>query len=78
MKKKDLEYGIDKTGEFALFIEERHVVGDGWQLDETTKKYIQLEFKKNDMIYFRIIKRGQPQNGHGFIDNNLGEIVQWG
>lgn len=77
MRKKDLERGTDNRGDIALFIEERHFKEDGWTLDNTTKKYIQLNLKGEDNIYFRVIKNGVQQNGHGWIDGD-GDIFQWG
>jgi len=77
MRKKDLERGTDNRGDNALFIEERHFKEDGWTLDNTTKKYIQLNLKGEDNIYFRVIKNGVQQNGHGWIDGD-GDIFQWG
>ena len=77
MRKKDLEQGTDIRGDIALFIEERHFKEDGWTLDNTTKKYIQLNLKGEDNIYFRVIKNGVQQNGHGWIDVD-GDIFQWG
>jgi len=77
MRKKDLERGTDNRGDNALFIEERHFKEDGWTLDNTTKKYIQINLKGEDNIYFRVIKNGVQQNGHGWIDGD-GDIFQWG
>ncbi len=77
MRKKDLEQSIDNGGDIALFIEERHFQDKGWTLDNTTKKYIQLNLKGENNIYFRVIKNGVQQRGHGWIDGD-GDIFQWG
>jgi len=77
MRKKDLERGADIRGDYALFIEERHFKEDGWILDNTTKKYIQINLKGEDNIFFRVIKNGVQQKGHGWIDGE-GEVFQWG
>lgn len=77
MRKKDLEQGTDKVGDIALFIEERHFQDNGWEVDNTTKKYIQLNMKHAEDIFFRVIKNGVQQNGHGWI-NKRGEVIQWG
>ena len=42
MKKKDFEKGIDLRGDEAVFIEERHFVSEGWEIDNTAKKYIKM------------------------------------
>jgi hypothetical protein len=77
MRKKDLEKGIDKGGDIAIFIEERHFQDKGWEVDNTTKKYLQLNMKHAEDIFFRVIKSGVQQSGHGWI-NKQGEVIQWG
>ena len=74
MKKRDFEQGIDARGDQAVFIESRHI--NGWELDETSKKYIQITFE--DVFFFRVIKDGIQQSGHGYIDVTEGRIIQWG
>ena len=76
MRKKDLEQGTDLRGDIALFIEERHFQNDGWEVDNTTKKYIQLNMKYAEDIFFRVIRNGVQQSGHGWI-NKQGEVIQW-
>lgn len=77
MRKKDLEQSIDKGGDIALFIEERHFQDKGLEVDNTTKKYLQLNMKHAEDIFFRVIKSGMQQSGHGWI-NKQGEVIQWG
>lgn len=70
--KQDLTYGIDVRGDEALFIEEKHFIDAGWELDD--EAYTQLE--DCSPTFFRVIKDGEEQSGHGWIEK--GEIVQWG
>jgi hypothetical protein len=72
--KKDLSQGEDIRGDYALFIEQRHF-NSGGDLDNTTKQYIRQSF--SDEQFFRVIKNGVQQSGHGWVDSN-GEIFQWG
>lgn len=78
MRKKDFQRSNDLRGDFALFIEERHFINDGWEIDNTAKKYIQLNFKNEKDIFFRVIKNGSQTNSHGWLDIESGEIFQWG
>ena len=73
MKKKDFEQSKDQRGDEAVFIEARHFING--ELDETAKKYIQINFK-NETFFFRVIRDGVQQGSHGWIEN--GEIFQWG
>lgn len=68
---KDLTYGTDLRGDYALFIEAKHFP-DGWSVDDQVKKFT----KNNDATFFRVIHNGKQQGGHGWIEN--GEIIQWG
>jgi hypothetical protein len=70
-KIKDLTSDIDCRGDYAFFIEYRHVA-DG-NLDATTKNVLH---GKNHPIFFRVIRNGVETSSHGWIEN--GEIVQWG
>lgn len=76
MKKEDLTMDIDKRGDVALFIEERHITDD--ELDDEVKDF--LSDLDDDMIFFRIIKNGRETQSHGWIevDDDEIEIVQWG
>jgi hypothetical protein len=65
----DLSFGTDVRGDCALFIEEKHFTKE-WELDEEAKSEIK------GLTFFRVIRGGIQQPGHGWIDN--GEIVQWG
>lgn len=67
---EDLSYGTDKRGDNALFIEEKHFINKGWELDEEAKE------AAGSLTMFRVIKNGEEQSGHGWIED--GEIVQWG
>ena len=73
-KKKDLRQGEDGSGTTALFIEERHFDNNS-ELDFTTKKFIQKTFTEE--TYFRVIKNGVIQSGHGWVDSD-GDVFQWG
>lgn len=75
MKKKDLEQSHDKIGDIALFIEERHFIKKN-ELDNTTKKYIQITFKNSEDIFFRVIKNGVQKNEHGYIRAKTAEVVK--
>lgn len=78
MRKKDFEKGIDIRGDEAIFIEERHFVSDGWEVDNTAKKYIKMNFKNQEDIFFRVIRQGSQTSSHGWINVDSGEIIQWG
>ncbi len=69
MTQKDLTYGTDIRGDYALFIEEKHFI-EGWKLDDEATK------AAGGLTFFRVIRNGVQQHGHGWIEN--GEIVQWG
>lgn len=76
MKKEDLTMDIDKRGDVALFIEERHFIDD--ELDDEMKDF--LSDLDDDMIFFRIIKNGRETQSYGWIevDDDEIKIVQWG
>jgi hypothetical protein len=69
MTQKDLTYGTDIRGDYALFIERKHFV-DGWELDTEAKN------AARGLTFFRMIENGVQQSSHGWIEND--EIVQWG
>jgi hypothetical protein len=69
---KDLSIGIDLRGDEALFIERRHIIHDGWTLDDEVREAIQ----GSHIIYFRVIDDGEYSSSHGWIED--GRIVQWG
>lgn len=71
MKVQDLTTGNDIRGDYALFIEEKHFINGGWSIDQKTKNVV-----GNDIHFFRVIRNGEQQGGHGWIEN--GEIIQWG
>lgn len=68
---EDLSSGIDIRGDYALFIESYHFI-DHFDLDEDTK----FRLSNCEPTFFRVIKNGEQQSGHGWIEN--GEIIQWG
>jgi hypothetical protein len=70
---EDLTYGQDSRGDNAFFIEEFHFTDKGWGLDAETKKFLS---GKNNATFFRVIRNGIEQRGHGWIE--AGEIIQWG
>lgn len=65
---QDLTHGEDIRGDYALFIDGKHI--DGWELDDEAKRYTQ------ETTFFRVIKNGKQTSSHGWAEN--GEIVQWG
>jgi hypothetical protein len=71
--KKDLTYGIDVRGDNALFVEEKHFIGKYCELDKEVKTFLK---KTKDAIFFRVIKDGKEQRGHGWIKDE--EVMQWG
>lgn len=68
---EDFSKDTDIRGDFATFIEEKHFTSE-WELDAEAKK----RFKECHPTFFRVIKNGKQQDGHGWIQD--GEIVQWG
>lgn len=68
---KDLTFGNDIRGDYALFIEKKHFINGGEAVDEETKKAA-----GSDMVFFRVIENGIEQRGHGWLEN--GKIFQWG
>jgi hypothetical protein len=71
VKITDLCCGTDVRGDHATFIEEKHFSSE-WDLDAETKK----KFAGCSPTFFRVIKNGIQQSGHGWIED--GEIIQWG
>ncbi len=63
----DLERGVDRRGDHALFIDRRHMRTDGWSLD--------VDVGPN-LTFFRVIKAGVEQRAHGWARGT--SIVQWG
>lgn len=77
---KDLTHGTDCRGDEALFIEDKHIIGDGWQLDQEAQEAV-----SRTPQFFRVIdSEGEEQHGHGWIDHAEDDsedeyrIVQWG
>ncbi|MFA5366660.1 MAG: hypothetical protein WC333_02150 [Dehalococcoidia bacterium] len=68
-KIEDLTYDIDVRGDYALFIEKKHFIEE-WKLDNEARE------AAGGITFFRVIRDGVQQSGHGWIEN--GEIVQWG
>lgn len=69
-EQKDLTYGIDRRGDYSLFIEEKHFTND-WECDEETAHVVK------NITFFRVIRDGIQRHGHGWI-NSDGKIEQWG
>jgi hypothetical protein len=67
---EDLTYGTDKRGDYAYFIEDKHILPDGWRVDDEART------GKSEAIFFRIICEGNHTKSHGWIEDNI--IVQWG
>jgi hypothetical protein len=70
---QDLTYGEDERGDNALFIEEKHFIDDGWKLSKKAKSFLS---DRKDALFFRVIRNGEEQRGHGWIEK--GEVIQWG
>jgi len=68
---QDLTSDIDIRGDYALFIEDKHFIGE-WKLDD----FVRLRFLNCDATFFRVIKDGEQQSGHGWIEE--GKVIQWG
>jgi len=68
---QDLTSNIDIRGDYALFIDKNHFIGE-WKLDD----YVRLRILNCEPTFFRVIKDGEQQSSHGWIEN--GKIVQWG
>jgi hypothetical protein len=66
----DLSYGIDIREDNAYFIEFKHILDDGWTVDDIART------NKSEPIFFRCIDEGIQQHQHGWIEYN--KIVQWG
>ena len=77
----DLVFGEDIRGDEALFIESKHI--DGWDIDYSVRRLISEsirdgEINKGGVIFFRVIRDGIQQHGHGWISIDELKIVQWG
>lgn len=70
---QDLTYGDDGSGTTALFLEEKHFVSDGWKLGKKASEFLK---DNKEMIYFRVIKNGVQQSGHGWLEDD--KVFQWG
>jgi hypothetical protein len=69
---KDLTFGTDGRGDYALFIHYCHVEADGWGIDQDTQDVV-----PDEPTFFRLIDDdGTPMRQHGWIEN--GRIIQWG
>ena len=65
-RRVDLSFGADCRGDYALFLEAKHVQGDG-SLDINVGE---------EPVYLRFIINGEEQRVHGWAKGN--QIVQWG
>lgn len=76
---EDLSEGEDCRGDFAMFIDEKHIIGDGWQFNPEIMKCFTFEDgdEYENCRFFRIIKNGHQQHGHGWT-SKVGKIEQWG
>lgn len=71
-KVNDLTYGEDVRGDHALFIERKHILNGGEDIDEEASKVT----RKKGPVFFRVIENGVQQRSHGWIIDD--KIVQWG
>ena len=69
---KDWDEGEDCRGDYATFIEARHIVGDGWELSQEGKDLM----AGCEPTFFRLLMDGVQHSGHGWIED--GKIIQWG
>lgn len=69
---KDLSYGKDYRGDYALFIDEKHFIED-WKVDKEAVE----TFDYNDVVFFRLISESKQRGSHGWVDGK-GDILQWG
>ena len=65
----DLSFGMDRMGEYALFIDAKHI--DGWKLD----KHV-IKVTRGRAVFFRVITEGEQSQSHGWIEKN--RVSQWG
>lgn len=73
---KDLTFGTDCRGDYALFIDEGHFIGGGWELDGQVADVLE-----HNPTFFRVISDGEEQSGHGWAELDEDEnavVVQWG
>ena len=69
---QDLTFGEDVRGDHALFLEDKHIMRDGWNLDDEATQFT----VDRGALFFRVIIGGEEQHGHGWIED--GKIIQWG
>lgn len=75
--KKDLTYGYDARGDYALFIEIKHFGKSGWNVIGAAKKFLAQNLGDEETEFFRLIVNGEQQHSHGWVNAN-GDVVQWG
>jgi hypothetical protein len=68
---KDLQFGPDCRGDWALFIERFRI--NGWDIDAEAAA---SAARADGPVFFRVLDQGIEQGSHGFIED--GRIVQWG
>ena len=69
---EDWDEGQDARGDYATFIESKHIVGDGWSLSKEGQELM----AGCEPTFFRLLMDGVQHSSHGWIED--GEIVQWG
>ena len=67
---KDLSFGTDARGDYALFVDHSHI--NGWDIDAA----VQDAIGNDEPTFFRVLWDGKAQPSHGWIEGN--KIVQWG
>ena len=65
----DLTYGLDCRGDYALFVDIKHI--NGWTIDAKVKRAT-----KGRTVFFRVIEDGEQKHSHGWIEKD--KIIQWG
>lgn len=82
MPKQDLTFGPDIRGDWAFFVERRHLLPDGLTFDnEVNRRGVGVL----NPVFFRIIQNGVQQTSHGFLGQvfipqygRVTKVTQWG
>ena len=77
MSKKHLTFDIDKRGDYAFFIDEKHI--SGFSISDDVKNAISdYDDICDDWVFFRVLSDEKETDRHGFISISELAIVQWG
>jgi hypothetical protein len=73
---QDLTQGEDIRGDYALFVDVKHFIEDGFDIDEELKSHLRKNLSGD--VFFRVIVDGEEQSGHGWLNADTQEVFQWG